>query len=515
MNRIEMKTRGMWRLYFLLLAACFAQSCNAQKENKLARPNVIIILADDMGYGDISGLNPESKISTPVLDQLIKEGRNFSEAHTNASLCTPARYSLLTGRYSFRNGLNGVATGYSKPMIEYTRETLPAVFKKAGYTTAIIGKWHLGLAWQPKDTSLPVYTKDDYIPQNLNVDYTKKVKGVNEIGFDYSFISPAGNNLAPFCFIKNGRVTELPTDSYAAQVGDNYENDYALRRNGGDKAPGYKLDETLSEITQEAISYIQGAKKNSSPFFLFLSLTAPHFPWVPHKGFGGISNAGPYGDFVIEIDTRVGEILKTLKEEGIDKNTLVIFTADNGAAIPKGFVEKYHHEMNKGRRGQKAEIWEGGTRVPFIARWKTVISEGTHTDAPVGFVDMMATFASMLHIPLNNHYAEDSYDVSTVLLGLKKTKVAQQRGAMINQSGKAAGISITKNHWKLIPYGYGWQGIDPAPVGNPPGQLYNLALDPLETKNVYRQHLAVVKELSDTLEIYKRQGYSRPAFNEY
>lgn len=513
MNR-KMKTRIKGRLLLLFAPAYFTLSCNAQSKNIPVKPNVIIILADDMGYGDISGLNHESKITTPVLDQMIKEGRNFSEAHTNASLCTPARYSLLTGRYSFRNGLNGVATGYSKPMIEYDRETLPAIFKKAGYNTAIIGKWHLGLAWQQKDTSLPVFTKDDYIPENLNVDYSRKVAGVNEIGFDYSFISPAGNNLAPFCFVKNGTITELPTDTFIPQVGGIYENNYVLRRNGGDKAPGYHLDETLSTLTREAINYIKGYNKSSPPFFLLFSLTAPHFPWMPQKEFIGKSAAGAYGDFIEEIDARVGQLLNVLESQGMDKNTLVIFTADNGASVPKGFFEKYHHEMNKGRRGQKAEIWEGGTRVPFIARWKSVLPAGTHTDSPIGFVDMMATFAAMLHVQLSSQYAEDSYDVSSALLGLKKSKKILSRGPMINQSGKAQGISITKNNWKLIPYGYGWQGIEPAPEGNPPGQLYNLAIDPLETNNVYDQHLDIVKKLSDILEIYKHQGYSRPLFNK-
>lgn len=502
---------GIEKTFLALLLILFGNNSYCQVLVN-TKPNVIIILADDMGYGDISALNPNSKITTPVLDQLIKEGRNFSEAHTNASLCTPARYSLLTGRYSFRTGKNGVATGYSQPLIEFDREALPGIFKKAGYATAIIGKWHLGLEWQAKDISLPVYTKDDYIPENLNVDYAKKVKGVNEIGFDYSFISPAGNNLAPFCFIKNGEVTELPTATFASQAGGAYENDYANRRNGGDKAPGYKLDETLDKITNEAISYIQDAKNKQSPFFLFLSLTAPHFPWMPHKGFEGRSNAGAYGDFVTEIDARIGEVLKTLQEQGLDKNTLVIFTADNGAATPKGFIEKYHHEMNYGRRGQKAEIWEGGSRVPFIARWPTVIPAGSYSNEPIGFVDMMATFAKMLQVPLNDHYAEDSYDVSSVLLANHSTRKSIKKRAIINQSGKAAGISITKNNWKLIPYGYGWQGLDPIPPGNPPGQLFNLLTDSLETTNVYELHPKIVKMLSEILEKYKDSGYSRPGF---
>ncbi|MDX1637185.1 MAG: sulfatase-like hydrolase/transferase [Balneolaceae bacterium] len=175
--------------------------CSAGTNDGQEKPNIVLILADDMGYGDVSGLNPESVVQTPNLDQMMESGIYFTEAHASASICTPTRYALLTGRYSFRTGLNGVLTGYSKPIIEYNRETVASLLSKAGYKTAIIGKWHLGLEWQAKDTTKPVYTRDKFIPDNLNVDYSKEVKGVQEIGFEYSYISPAGNNLAPFTFI--------------------------------------------------------------------------------------------------------------------------------------------------------------------------------------------------------------------------------------------------------------------------------------------------------------------------
>lgn len=467
-------------------------------------PNIIFILADDMGYGDISALNPESKIQTPVLDKLVKEGKNFTEAHSSASICTPTRYALLTGRYSFRTGLNGVATGYSKPMIEYERETLASLLKRADYTTACIGKWHLGLEWQPKDQSKPIYTKDVWIPENLNVDYTKPVKGVNELGFDYSFISPGGNNIAPFCFVKNGIVTEQPTEFIAPQI---QGHTYKTRRNGGDKAPGFALDQTLTVIKNETIRYLQSIKTTDKPFFLYLPLTAPHFPWLPSKEFKGTSKAGLYGDYVQEIDYRTGEILQALKKLNLDKNTLIIFTADNGGAY-EPFFKKYDHEMNKGRRGQKHQIWEGGVRVPFIAHWKGVIKPGSVCHKRISMVDMLATFSALINQPFDQKYGEDSYNVSSLLLDGNDSTFT--RGAMINQAVKARALSIIKDHWKLIPYGYGDSGLEPPKPGQPKGQLYNLRQDSLEENNLYNQYPEIVQDLSYLLAKYKKQGYSRP-----
>jgi len=476
-------------------------------------PNIIVIMADDMGYGDVSALNPQSKIQTPVLDQLIKDGRNFTEAHTSASLCTPARYAFLTGRYNFRTGLSGVASGYSKPMIEYDRETLASVLKKAGYSTAIIGKWHLGLEWKPKNPNMPIYTTDSYTPENLNVDYRKPVKGVNEIGFDYSYISPAGNNLAPFCFIENGRVTELPTDYFEPQITGKYAEDYENRRNGGDKAPGYLLSSTLETITNKAVDYLKDTPKDGKPFFLYLPFTAPHFPWMAQQQFRGTSKAGAYGDFMQEIDARVGVILDALKKQNLDKNTLVIFTADNGGATPENFLSKYGHEMNKGRRGQKSEIWEGGVRVPFIARWPAVISAGSISYQAISFVDMLATFAKISGVTMDSKYAEDSEDVSYAFS--KNIDAKQSRKAMINQSGSASGLAILEQNWKLIPYGYGKHGSDSATETQPKGQLYNLLADPMETKNLYNENPKLVKRLTQLLETYKIQGFSRSGVVTY
>lgn len=466
-------------------------------------------MADDMGYGDVSALNPQSKIKTPVLDELIKEGRSFTEAHTSASLCTPARYAFLTGRYNFRTEATGVASGYSVPMIEYERETIASVLKKAGYQTAIIGKWHLGLEWQPKDPTKPVFTKDDFIPENLNVDYTKQVKGVNEIGFDYSFISPAGNNLSPFCFIQNGKVVEQPTGYIKPQVEGDYFNDYVNRRNGGVISPGYKLENTLETLTGEAVSYIRRASQNEQPFFLFFSMTAPHFPWVPRKQFVGTSEAGPYGDFVKEIDATVGNVMREIKKLKLDKNTLVIFTADNGGATPEGFFEKYNHQMNYGRRGQKGEIWEGGTRVPFIVRWKGSVKKNKVENTPFSFTDLLASFAAIAGSSVDERFAEDSYDMSAVLLG-NKLEGGAVRGPIINQSGNVKGLSITENGWKLIPYGYGRHGLIAAKPGQPRGQLYNLNDDVMETNNLYDQYPEIVSRLSEVLEKYKNEGRSRP-----
>ncbi|HRN72166.1 MAG TPA: arylsulfatase [Ginsengibacter sp.] len=496
-------------LRFTILVFSLAFFSTAIYAQKSQQPNIVVIMADDMGYGDISALNPDSKIHTPVLDRLIKEGRYLSEAHTSAALCTPARYAFLTGRYNFRTGITGVASGYSKPMIEYERETVASLLKKAGYQTGIVGKWHLGLEWLPLDSAKPVFTKDDFMPENLNVDYTKPVRGVNEVGFDYSFISPAGNNLAPYCFIRNGQVVNLPTAQIESQVTGAYFNDYEKRHNGGAIAPDYKLINTLETLTGEAVNYLEGASKNKKPFFLFFSLTAPHFPWVPQKRFVGRSDAGSYGDFVTEIDATVGIILDKIKDLGVDDNTLVIFTADNGGATPEGFTEKYHHEMNYGRRGQKGEIWEGGVRVPFIVRWPGVVMNGKSSDKEISFTDMLASFAQIAGTEIDRKYGEDSYDVSSVILGTRNGK-RMARGAIVNQSGNVRGLSVTEDGWKLIPYGYGRHGLTPAEDGQPKGQLYNLRKDKMETENLYNHHPEIVRRLSSLLEKYISEGYSRP-----
>lgn len=508
-------TKYQYRIcfYFIVLAAVVSSCNNSGMRGSVAgqtvKPNILFIMADDMGYGDLSVLNDESGIKTPVLDRLLEQGRNFTEAHTSASLCSPTRYALLTGRYSFRTGHTGVASGYSEPWIEYDRETLASLLKKAGYTTAVIGKWHLGLEWQPEDLSKPVYTKDAFIPENLNVDYSKPVKGVNEVGFDYSFISAAGNNLAPFTFIKNGKVIQDPVEIITPQKGEGIT--LKTRRNGGDKAPGFEFDQTLNTLTREAVTYLQQRKINGPPFFLYLPLTAPHFPWTPDQDFEGTSNAGLYGDYVQEIDYRVGEILQVLKNKEMDKRTLVIFTADNGGVAESWFTKKYHHEMNRGRRGQKGQIWEGGVRVPFIARWNGVIEPGSSTDWPISLVDMLATFSGLTGQFFEQEYAEDSHDISSILLG---KEIESRRGAMINQTGNPGALSITKDRWKLIPYGHGDSGLEPAGQGQPEGMLYNLREDPMEKHNVYDGHPQIVRELSALLEQYKETGYSRPRKNK-
>jgi len=467
------------------------------------RPNIIFILADDMGYGDVSALNPTSKIKTPHLDALVKEGMSFTEGYTGSALCTPARYAFLTGRYPFRTKKSGVLGGYSPPLIEYSRETVASCLKKAGYATAIIGKWHLGLEWQPKDGTRPVSTKDGFMPENLNVDYTKPVKGVKELGFDFHFISPAGNNLAPFCFVKNGFVTEQPTTYVESQVkGHTLET----RRNGGDKAPGFAYDETLRTITQESLQYLEEVSPAKQPFFLYLALTAPHFPWSPAKEFVGTSQAGLYGDYVQEIDFRVGQLISKLKELQILDNTLVIFTADNGGAYEASFL-KYKHEMNYGRRGQKNQIWQGGVRVPFIARWDSQIKPGSVSNEPICFTDMLMTFASLSAQGIAAPYGEDSYDVSAIFFG--KGKAVPARGPIVTQAGGYQELSIIKDHWKLVPYGHGDKGIDAPAAGEPKGMLFNMMDDPKETTNLYAREPEHVKELSDLLEKYKQEGHSR------
>ena len=482
----------------LILSAAVSAECQLTK----SKPNIIFILADDMGYGDVSALNPNSKIKTPNLDLLVKEGMNFTEGYTGSALCTPSRYGFITGRYPFRTKTNGVLGGYSTPLVEYTRETVASVLKKAGYFTAIVGKWHLGLEWQRKDLSKPLTTKDGFTPENLNVDYTKPTKGLKEIGFDFHFISPAGNNLAPFTFVKDGMVTTQPTEFIEPQVKGHF---LETRRNGGDKAADFAFNKTLTTLTDVSLEVLDKAGKSKQPFFLYFALTAPHFPWAPAKEFVGTSQAGLYGDYVQEIDFRIGQLIARLKQMNVLDNTLIIFSADNGGAFDEPFL-KYNHEMNYGRRGQKQEIWQGGMRVPFIVRWGDVIKPGSVSNEPVCFTDMLMTFASLSGQKVISG-AEDSFDISALFVG--KQKASPDRGPIVSQAGGFEQLAITKDHWKLMPYGQGDKGITPPAAGETKGMLYNLLDDPKETKNLYSEQPAKVKELSDLLEKYKMEGHSR------
>jgi arylsulfatase A-like enzyme len=470
----------------LLLASATAGAEPARK------PNLVLILADDLGYGDPRCYNAASKVPTPNLDRLAAQGLRFTDAHTPCAVCTPTRYGLLTGRYCWRTRLKrGVLQGYSPALIEPSRLTLASLLKRHGYATACVGKWHLGLGDRDK------------------TDYDRPLSpGPNAVGFDYFFGIPASLDMPPYVFVENERVTEAPTATIGAS---------AMRRNGGKGfwragaiAPGFKHQDVLPKITEKALAWL-GKQSKDRPFFLYFALTAPHTPWLPTAEFEGKSGAGPYGDFVAQVDAVTGRVLKALDDAKLADDTLVIFTSDNGAHWLPSDIEKWKHRANDGWRGQKSDVWDGGHRVPFIARWPSHVPAGKTSDELICLTDVLATAAALVSDKLPADAGEDSFDLLPVLLGKKLVKPVRE--AVVHQSGDGT-LGIRQGPWKLVTalgsHGFSVpRNVQPKP-GGPQGQLYNLHDDPAEQHNLWLDRPEVVKRLTALLEKYKAEERSRP-----
>lgn len=462
------------------------------------RPNIVIILADDLGYGDPQCYNSDSKIPTPNMDRLAEEGMRFTDAHTPSSVCTPTRYGLLTGRYCWRTRLkSGVLNGYSRALIEADRSTIGELCKQYGYRTAAIGKWHLGF--------------QEFAGRNERVDYDLPLRpGPVTQGFDYFFGIPASLDMPPYVFVKNDRPIEplfytIGASKHRRQGGGGFWRAGAI---GGT----FRHIDCLPRLTREARRFIDDhvSRHPDQPFLLYFALTAPHTPWLPTEEFRGRSGAGYYGDFVVQVDWTVGQILAELDRHGIAENTLLIFTSDNGAHWLPRDIQQFGHRANGPWRGQKADIHEGGHRVPFIVRWPAKVAPGTTSDQLLCLTDVYATLAELFGKPLADNEAEDSYSFLSVLTGSSAGK--QLRTAIVSHSGRGM-FAIREGHWKLI-LGLGSGGFTPPAFrqprpGEPPGQLYNLADDPAETKNVYAEHPEIVERLTKLLDTYKASGRSR------
>jgi arylsulfatase A-like enzyme len=457
-------------------------------------PHIVIILADDLGYGDPGCYNAASKIPTPNIDRLAAQGMRFTDAHSPSSLCTPTRYGLMTGRYAWRSQLkSGVLWGFSAALIEPKRLTLPALLQQNGYKTACVGKWHLGLGSDEK------------------VDYAKVFEPApNDYGFDYYFGIPASLDMEPYVFVENDRTIELPTGHIEKSEMRRYGGAGYWR--GGPIAPSFKHIEVLPKITKKAVSVIDDHAKSAAekPLFLYFPLTAPHTPWLPTKEFEGKSKAGPFGDFVVQVDDTVGQVLAALERNKMTENTLVILTSDNGAHWLPADIEKYDHRCNGALRGQKSDIHEGGHRVPYIARWPAKIAAGSTCDEVICHTDVFATCAAIAGAKLPEDAAEDSFSFLPALLG---EKLAQPiRPAIVHHSGDGM-FAIRQGPWKLA-LGLGSGGFtSPKRVqpnkGDAVGQLYNLEKDPQETENLYQHEQEVVKRLTALLDRYREEGRSR------
>jgi len=488
-----------------MLALCLISSSSVLAANSARRPNLVLILADDLGWGDLRCYHPDSKIPTPNLDRLAAEGMRFTDAHSPSSVCTPTRYALMTGRYTWRTRLkSGVLWGYSPPLIEPDRLTLPALLKQQGYVTACVGKWHLGLGWPTREAA-SFGDQSQPIGDLSLIDYSRPfTAGPLTAGFDYFFGIPASLDMDPYLFIENDRTAVPPTDRTAGSKHQRQGGNGFWR--AGPAPPGFTPQIVLPTLTEKAETFLrrQSARR---PFFLYFPLTAPHDPWVPTAGFRGRSEAGDYGDFVAQVDDVVRRILRVLDEQKLTKTTLVIVTSDNGAHWPPGDLEKWGHRANGPWRGQKADLWEGGHRVPLLVRWPGKVKAGTASGALVGLNDIFATVADLVKVRFPADAGEDSESLLPVLLGRKKTV----RDTLVHHSSRGA-FAIRQGDWKLC-LGLGSQGFSepaqpkPEPWG-PQGQLYNLRADPQEQRDVWHDHPEIVARLTALLEEYRAAGRS-------
>ncbi len=461
----------------------------AQKTKPAIQPNIVFILADDLGYGDLHCFNPAGKIKTPHSDALAAQGMTFTNAHSSSAVCTPSRYSLLTGRYAWRTRLkSGVLHGYDKPLIDSGRVTIANILQQKGYNTACIGKWHLGLGWKFKNDT----TKTD-------VDYTQPIAdGPNSLGFDYFYGIAASLDMPPYIYIENDHTVGQATVTKKWGRAGAAEKDF-------------EAENCVSDFTSKAIGYIKKQSAKKQPFFLYLPLPSPHTPILPNKQFINKSGVTAYGDYVQETDWVVGEIMKAVNTAGITENTLIIFTSDNGFApyvLKTMDVEALGHMPSADFRGYKSDIWEGGHRVPFIARWPAMIKPASSCDKIICLSDFMATAAAINQAALPANTAEDSYNILPYFSGSKE----DIREATVHHS-IGGSFGITQGKWKLelSPGSGGWtapRNEDAVKKGLPEVQLYDLSTDSKEEKNVQAEHPDVVKCLTALLEKYKEEGRS-------
>ncbi|HWB03211.1 MAG TPA: arylsulfatase [Verrucomicrobiales bacterium] len=450
-----------------------------------AEPNIVVILADDLGYGDLKCYQPEGKIPTPHLDRMASEGMRFTDAHSASAVCTPTRYALLTGRYCWRTRLKkGVLGGWSPHLLEDGRLTAASMLKQRGYVTACIGKWHLGMDWPAQGGGLG----DDIAPVKdwKSIDFSKPVThGPTSNGFDSYFGIAASLDMPPFAFIRNDRLTgELTaTRTY-------------LRT--GPATPGFEAEKVILELVREACTFVRARAADGKPFFLYLPLTSPHTPVAPSEKWKAKSPIGPYGDFVMETDHAAGEVLTALRDSALDRNTLVIFTSDNGATpnnIKKAADGTVPHRSNAPWRGAKSDIFEGGHRIPFIVRWPGTTPAGSVCREPVCLNTLITTAAEFTGLPLPAGAGPDSFSIAPLLRGEKPDKPTHP--FIIHHSIEGL-FAIRKGDWKYIdgPGSGGWSKDPPVTT---PGQLYNLADDSGEEQNLYARAPEKVAELQALL----------------
>lgn len=497
---------------FATLLCCLTSAVASAADSK---PNVVYILCDDLGYGDVRCLNPMGKIATPNMDRLAAAGMIFTDVHSSSAVCSPTRYGIMTGRYNWRTRLQqGVLGGLSPRLIEPGRMTVASLLKQHGYHTAAIGKWHLGMDWVKRPgkdvTELNIETPE----QVWNVDFAQPTtNGPNTVGFDYYFGISASLDMVPYTFIENDRVTVLPTEdrAFAMMIGR-----AGATTRKGPTAPGFDAADVLPTLTRKAVEYITqraADAKSGKPFFLYLPLASPHTPIQPTSEWQDKSGLNPYADFVMHTDWGIGQVLKAIDEQGLAENTLVVLTSDNGCSPQARFEELLPKGHNPSHifRGHKADIYDGGHHIPFIVRWPAKVKPGSTSDQLLCLTDLMATCAAILEFKLPDNVGEDSVSFLPALLGQAQQPL---REAIVHHSING-NFAIRQGKWKLAlcPGSGGWSAPRPGrdnTSGLPPVQLFDLNADIGEQHNVQGEHPDIVARLTTLLEKYVAQGRSTP-----
>lgn len=477
-----------------------------------SRPNIIILYADDMGYGDLGANNPESKIPTPQLDRLAAQGARFTDGHSSSGVCSPSRYAMLTGRYHWRD-FYSIVDAFGDPAFPPGRLTLPEMLRKQGYTTACIGKWHLGFDWASiRKPGKPANSiqRDDY-------DWSKPFRGGPcDHGFD-TYFGDNVINFPPYAWIENDRLPLAPDKTFAKSdfTGSPKEGGWECRPGPG--RSDWDPYQTLPTLTRRGEEFIRSRKGKDEPFFLFFALPSPHAPIIPIAEFDGKSKAGPYGDYVAQTDDSCGRILSALRDAGLEQNTIVVFTADNG---PENYAynrdEKFGHWSSAPFRGLKRDLYEGGHHVPFVIKWPGLTKPGTVSDALISQIDLMATFASATGFSLPADAAEDSHDFLPWFKGNTKES---PREALVHNTNPG-NFAIRKGEWLLIDAKSGYTSKQPPPAwigkhgaitnAGAKGQLFHLKQDIGQLHDVTGEHPGKVAELRALLKNIRAQGHSAP-----
>lgn len=475
-------------------------------EKEGGMPNIIYVLADDLGYGDIGIYNANGKIRTPNLDALAKAGMKFTDAHSSSAVCTPTRYGIITGRYNWRSPLkSGVLTGNSKALIPNDRSTVASLLKKEGYATAFIGKWHLGWDWALKDPTIESGEGWDAADFD-NIDFSKPVENSpKDLGFTYSYGHSGSLDMAPYVYVEDGMPTMVPDTVTESR------DKYGWWRKGP-TAKDFVFEDVTPNFFRKSMDYIRKRSKKGSPFFLYLALPSPHTPILPTEEWQGKSDLNPYGDFMMMIDSYMGQLVEVIRKAGIEENTMIIFTSDNGGSPAADIIEMATkgHDSNGIYRGHKADIFEGGHRVPFIVKWPARIKAGIRSDKTICTTDLMATCADIVSVALKDNEGEDSFSLMPLFGDPDSDEY--KRKATVHHSINGS-FAIRKDNWKMIfgPGSGGWSAPKPKSEGIedlPKFQLYDLDRDPQEKNNLYGQFNEVEMALSRLMVSYIENGRS-------